>query len=137
MITFSKSYSDFAELNNDMISIGYADDVIGNTFEEGVGFDDIDKMLMHIIEYVNDNRPGINNTSYPNCISFSANSYGFRYMKDNVGIAIATKVNRKTNDVTYNLSITFNKPVKFLGNNAIYKELDGRDDFNFEIIDKK
>ena len=137
MITFTKNYTELNDLQADMIKIGYRDEVIGDAFEEGTTYDNIDVIASDILYYVNNNRPGINNTSYPNCISFSINSYGFRYMKDNVGIAIVTKVNRRTNDVTYNLSITFNKPVKFLGNNAIYKELDGRDDFNFEIIDKK
>lgn len=132
MITFTKNYTELNDLQADMIKIGYRDEVIGDAFEEGTTYDNIDVITSDILYYVNNNRPGINNTSYPNCISFSINSYGFRYMKDNIGFGINTRINRKTNDVTYVLTISFNKPAKFLTSNSIFAALSGDDTFKME-----
>lgn len=125
MIRLSKTFNDFNEILDELIRVSYSDAVLDFT-----AFDDreahyiktYDDMASMIIGAAYTNIPGINNVSYPNCIGISANAYGFSYMKDNIGLGVSTRYNKKSGEVTYTLTFSFNKDKALLKSNYIYNE---------------
>lgn len=136
MIRLSKTFKDFDEIVTELRDIRYMDDIFDFVdVDSDIDFT-YDDMLNTLILELKEDQPGINNIKYPNCISFSANAYGFSYTKNNIGFGINTKLNRKSGEITYTLSFLFNKPQNLLKNNPVFNTIMNMDSYEFSETGK-
>ena len=133
MIRLSKSFKNFDEIINELRNVGYEDDIFDFFNDDGsiLNTNTYDDILSDIIMAVSEDRPGVNNIKYPNCMSFNVNAYGFSYTKNNIGFGVTTKFNRKTGEISYTLSFLFNKPQSLLKNNSLFNAIMSMEDYEF------
>lgn len=133
MIRLSKSFKNFDEVINELRNVGYEDDIFDFFNDDGsiLNTNTYDDILSDIIAAVSEDRPGVNNIKYPNCMSFNVNAYGFSYTKNNIGFGVTTKFNRKTGEISYTLSFLFNKPQSLLKNNSLFNVIMSTEDYEF------
>lgn len=124
MVKLVRTIDNFEDLKEIFYNCGYTDDVIEHTEQYAQTHDNMkdlyDDVLNSVTHYMYMNVPSYYNTSYPHCISTSIGPYGFSYMKDGLGMGIATKLNRKTGDVTFTITFYFNKDKNFMRHNDCF-----------------
>lgn len=124
MIKLSKSFYTFEEVMETLTNSRYVDEVIGDfgdpEYSIAQDFFSTKDFIIAILEYTRDRIPGYFNVSYPNCINLNISPFGFSYMKDGVGLGITTRIDRKTKDISYILTFSFNKDKNFLKINDAY-----------------
>lgn len=131
MIRLSKTFKTFDEVIAALKDVGYEDEIFDffNDDSSSYSIDTYDDLLTDLIMAVSEDKPGLSNIKYPNCMSFNVNAYGFSYTKNNMGFGISTKLNRKTEEITYTLSFLFNKPQNLLKNNGIFNTIMQMNDY--------
>lgn len=139
MITFTKSVENFEDIISELIRVKYSDDIIGD-FSQYECVSEVDffksyrEILEYVVNYTSTHLPGMFNNTYPNCINLTLNAFGFRYMKDNIGIGITEKYSGKLDKVLYTISFSFNREEKFLKNNPIFVALSEDEDYEMKNI---
>ena len=118
MLKLTKILNTFDEVIAEIVDSGYRDDVI--IIDEMGGMYTYDDLVESVADYALQHVPSYLNSSYPNCISLNITPYGFSYMKDNVGLGINTRMDRKTGEMSFALSFSFNKDIKYLKHNQVY-----------------
>lgn len=131
MIRLSKNFKTFEEILSELKNVGYEDEIFDFFNEDSSSYSiaTYDDLLSDLIIAVSEDKPGLSNIKYPNCMSFNVNAYGFSYTKNNIGFGVTTKFNRKTGDITYTLSFLFNKPQNLLKNNPVFNTIMQMDEY--------
>lgn len=108
MYEYTKRFDSFDDLIDELAKSGHHDDVfnpVANSFPQ---YNDV---LNAVMDYITNNKTGFFANDYPHCITFSVSSYGFRYIKNGIGLSFGTHCDRNNgNKLTYILGFLFDKP---------------------------
>lgn len=136
MIKFIKQYKpsdDFRTLIRDIIDVGYADDITDSELYLA-DIDTYSQYVAAVVMYTQQHLPGFFNKQYPNCISTTVGPYMCNYIKDGIGLGVKCKVDRKNGEVSYELTIYYNKPKNLLKYDETFSKISARGDFKLEEV---
>lgn len=141
MVKLTRVINDFETLQDVLRFCRYRDDVVESTTQYADTHDNMkdiyDDLLNSVLHYIYQSVPSYFNPAYPYCINATVGPYGFSYMKDGMGLGIATKLNRKTGDATFTLTFYFNKDKHFLRHDETFNYCLENDFELIEIDNKK
>lgn len=136
MVTFDKKFDSFEAFLKDLADKEYSDSMFP-TYMLGDDNASYDSFCKTIIQYISNDLPSVNNINYPTCASFAINSNSMRYMKNNLGMAIISKVNKKSGTPSFHVFISFNRPSSTLGNNPLFNKFMNDSTWTYNAEDER